>query len=80
MDTKNIKLEQEIFFLSKEVDQYKRTLINMRNTILKLNEHFNRNKGTSNQLLNENEWIQCYYLTELKVYFKTLYTYLFIID
>lgn len=74
MDTKNVKLEQEIVSLSKEVDQYKRTLTNMRNTILKLNENFNQNKGKSSQLLNENEWMQCSYLAELKVYMKTLCT------
>lgn len=67
MDRKNIKLELEIVSLSKEADQYKRTLPNMRNTILKLNEHFSQNKGKSSQLLNENEWIQCSYLAELKV-------------
>lgn len=67
MDTKNMKLKQEINLLSKEDDQYKRTLSNMRNTILKLNDIFSQNKGKSNQLLNENEWIQCSYVTELKV-------------
>lgn len=39
----------------------------MRNTILKLNENFSQNKGKSSMLLNENEWIQCSYLAELKV-------------
>jgi hypothetical protein len=67
MDTKNIKLEQEITVLSKEVDQYKRTLTNMRSTILKLNENFSKNKGKSNQLLNENDWLHSSYLAELKV-------------
>lgn len=67
MNTKNIKLEQKTISLSKEVDQYKRTLTNMRNTILKLNDNFNQNKGKSSQLLSENEWIQCSYFTELKV-------------
>lgn len=67
MDTKNKKLEKEIVSLSKEVYQYKQILTNMRNTILKLNEHFSHNKGKSSMLLNENEWIQCSYLAELKV-------------
>jgi len=67
METKNKKLEKEITSLSKEVYQYKQTLTNMRNTILKLNEQFSKNKGKSNMLLNENEWIQCSYLAELKV-------------
>lgn len=67
MDTKNIKLEQEIIVLSKEVDQYKRTLTNMRSTIMKLNENFSKNKGKSSQLLNENEWLHSSYLAELKV-------------
>lgn len=62
-----MKLKQEINSLSKENDQYKRTLSNMRNTILKLNDVFNQNKGKSSQLLNENEWIQCSYVAELKV-------------
>ncbi|KAE9542832.1 hypothetical protein AGLY_002743 [Aphis glycines] len=66
METKNKKLEKEIASLSKEVYQYKQTLTNMRNTILKLNEQFSQNKGKSNMLLNENEWIQCSYLAELK--------------
>lgn len=51
----------------KGVDQYKRILAKMRNTILKLNENINQNKGRSNQFLNENEWIQCSYFLELKV-------------
>lgn len=67
MDTKNLKIELEIVSLSKETDQYKRTVRNMRNIILKLNENFSQNKGKSSQLLNENEWIQCSYLVELKV-------------
>lgn len=67
MDTKNKKLEKEIVSLSKEVYQYKQILTNMRNTIVKLNERFSQNKGKSNMLLNENEWIQCSYLAELKV-------------
>lgn len=71
METKNKKLEKEIVSLSKEVEQYKQTLTNMRNTILKLNEHFSLNKGKSSQLLNENEWIQCSYITELKVNMNT---------
>lgn len=62
-----MKLKQEINSLSKEDDQYKRTLSNMRNTILKLNDVFSQNKGKSSQLLNENEWIQCSYVAELKV-------------
>lgn len=62
-----MKLKQEINLLSKEDDQYKRTLSNMRNTILKLNDVFSQNKGKSSQLLNENEWIQCSYVAELKV-------------
>lgn len=62
-----MKLKQEIISLSKEEDQYKRTLSNMRNTILKLNDVFSQNKGKSSQLLNENEWIQCSYVAELKV-------------
>eukprot|EP00102_Acyrthosiphon_pisum_P020925 XP_016658135.1 PREDICTED: coiled-coil domain-containing protein 40 [Acyrthosiphon pisum] len=66
MDTKNKKLEKEIVSLSKEVYQYKQILTNMRNTILKLNEHFSKNKEKSSMLLNENEWIQCSYLAELK--------------
>ncbi|VVC28629.1 Hypothetical protein CINCED_3A025872 [Cinara cedri] len=66
MDTKNIKIELEIVSLYKVADQYKRTLINMRNTILKLNENCSNNKGKSNQMLNENEWIQYSYLAELK--------------
>ncbi|XP_022161075.1 kinetochore protein SLK19-like [Myzus persicae] len=66
MDTKNKKLEKEIVSLSKEVYQYKQILTNMRNTIVKLNERFSQNKGKSNMLLNENEWIQCSYLAELK--------------
>jgi len=71
METKNKKLEKEIASLSKEVYQYKQTLTNMRNTILKLNEQFSQNKGKSNMLLNENEWIQCSYLAELKVNVNT---------
>jgi len=67
MDTKSIKLEQEIICLTKENDHYKRSLTNMRNTILKLNENFSLNTGKSSQLLNENELIQCSYFTELKV-------------
>jgi len=67
MEAKNIKLEKEIDSLSKEVYQYKQILTNMRNTILKLNENFSQNKGKSSMLLNENEWIQCSYLAELKV-------------
>jgi len=67
MVTKNKKLEKEIVSLSKEVYQYKQILTNMRNTIVKLNERFSQNKGKSNMLLNENEWIQCSYLAELKV-------------
>lgn len=73
MVTKNIKLEQEIISLHKEVDQYKRTLTNIRNTILKLNENFSQNKGKSCQLLNENEWMQCSYFSELKVNVNTKY-------
>lgn len=71
MDTKNIKLEQEIIFLSKEGDQYKRTLTNMRSIILKLNENFSKKKGKSNQLMNENEWLRCSYSAELKVHINT---------
>lgn len=71
---KYAKLEQEIDVLSKEIDE--RTLTKMRNTIVKLNEDFNKNKGKNSQLLNENEWIQCSYLDELKVYIKTLCTYI----
>lgn len=71
METKNKKLEKEIASLSKEVYQYKQTLTSMRNTILKLNEQFSQNKGKSNMLLNENEWIQCSYLAELKVNVNT---------
>lgn len=71
METKNKKLEKEIASLSKEVYQYKQILSNMRNTILKLNEQFSQNKGKSNMLLNENEWIQCSYLAELKVNMNT---------
>jgi len=67
MDTKSIKLGQEIICLTKENDQYKRTLINIRNTISKLNDNFSQNVGKSNQLLNENEWMQCSYFAELKV-------------
>ncbi|XP_025204479.1 coiled-coil domain-containing protein 40-like [Melanaphis sacchari] len=66
METKNKKLDEEIASLSKEVYQYKQTLTNMRNTILKLNEKFSQNKEKSNMLLSENEWIQCSYLAELK--------------
>lgn len=71
MDTKNIKLEQEIIFLSKEGEQYKRTLTNMRSIILKLNENFSKKKGKSNQLMNENEWLRCFYSAELKVHINT---------
>lgn len=67
METKNTKQEQEIISITKEINQYKRSNTNMRNTISKLNENFSQNKGKSSQLLNENEWIQCSYLTELKV-------------
>lgn len=67
METKNMKQEQEICSITKEVNQYKRTHTNMRNMISKLNENFSQNKGKSNQLLNENEWLQCSYLIELKV-------------
>jgi len=70
MNTKNVKLKQEIISLSKEDYQYKRILTNMRNTILKLNDNFSQNKGKSTQLLNENEWIQCSYIAELKVRHK----------
>lgn len=73
MDTKNIKLEQEIISLHKEVDHYKRTLTNIRNIILKLNENFSQNKGKSCQLLNENEWMQCSYFAELKVNVNTIF-------
>ncbi|XP_026805557.1 uncharacterized protein LOC113548720 [Rhopalosiphum maidis] len=71
METKNKKLDKEIASLSKEVYQYKQTLTNMRNTMLKLNEQFSQNKGKSSMLLNENEWIQCSYLAELKVNVNT---------
>lgn len=65
--SKNTKQENDIVSATKTVDQYKRTLTKMRNTILKLNENINQNKGKSNQFLNENEWIQCSYFLELKV-------------
>jgi len=39
----------------------------MRNEAVKYNEIFRKNKGKSSKLLNENEWIQCSYLAELKV-------------
>lgn len=67
MDIKNKKLEEEMVSLTKEVDQYKRMIKNKINLIMKLNDNFSQNKGKSNQLLNENEWIQCSYLAELKV-------------
>lgn len=67
MNMKSVKLEQEVVSLSKEIDNYKRALTYMRNTISKLNENFSQNKGKCNQLLNENEWIHCSYLIELKV-------------
>jgi len=67
MDTKSIKLEQEIICLTKENDQYKRSLISMRNKISKFNENYSQNIGKSSQLLNENEWMQCSYFAELKV-------------
>jgi len=73
MDTKNVKLKQEVINLLKEDDQYKRTLTNMRNTISKLNDNFSQNKGKSNQLLNENEWIQSSYIAELKVNMNNFY-------
>ncbi|XP_025205735.1 LOW QUALITY PROTEIN: early endosome antigen 1-like [Melanaphis sacchari] len=63
---KSRKLDHEIVSLSKEVDQYKRTLTNMRNKIVIYNEVFGKNKGESNKLLNENEWIQSSALVELK--------------
>lgn len=74
MDIKNKKLEEEMVSLTKEVDQYKRTIKNKINLIMKLNDNFSQNKGKSNQLLNENEWIQCSYLAELKVKIEYKYT------
>lgn len=67
MDAKHMKQKLEIVALSKRADQYKRMATNMRSTILKLTENFNKNKGKSRQLLNENEWMQSSYLAELKV-------------
>lgn len=67
METKDRKINQDIILLVKEHDQNQRSLKNMRNTILKLNEYFNQNKGKSSQLLNENEWMEYSYLAELKV-------------
>lgn len=67
MDTKRIKLDQEVICLTKENNQYKRIITNIRNTILKLNDKFSQNIGKTSQLLNENEWIQCSYFAELKV-------------
>lgn len=64
---KSRKLDYEIASLSKEVDQYKRTLTYMRNKVVIYNEVFGKNKGKSSQLLNENEWIQSSALVELKV-------------
>jgi len=64
---KNRKLDLEIVSLSKEVEQYKRTLTNMRNEVVKYNEDFCKNKGKSSKLLNENEWVQSSALVELKV-------------
>ncbi|VVC24084.1 Hypothetical protein CINCED_3A023271 [Cinara cedri] len=66
LDTKNVKIELEIVSLSKESDNFKRILANLRNTIMKLGEHFNENKEKSTQLLNENEWMQCSHIAELK--------------
>ncbi|CAH1737113.1 unnamed protein product [Aphis gossypii] len=63
---KSRKLDYEIASLSKEVDQYKRTLTYMRNKVVIYNEVFGKNKGKSSQLLNENEWIQSSALVELK--------------
>lgn len=73
-----MKIKQEIIFLLKEDDKYKRTLTNMRNTISKLNDNFSKNKGKSSQLLNENEWIQCSYIAELKVCMNSIYMMLFL--
>ncbi|XP_060873754.1 interaptin-like [Metopolophium dirhodum] len=68
-DTQNLKkskkLDLEIVSLSKEVDQHKRKLTNMRNEVVKYNEVFGKNKGKSTKLLNENEWIQSSALVEL---------------
>ncbi|KAL4090962.1 hypothetical protein QTP88_025714 [Uroleucon formosanum] len=68
-DTQNLKkkrkLDHEIVSLSKEADQYKRKLTNMRNEVVKYNEVFGKNKGKSSKLLNENEWIQSSALVEL---------------
>ncbi|XP_060851664.1 coiled-coil domain-containing protein 40-like [Rhopalosiphum padi] len=63
---KSRKVDHEIAALSKELDQYKRTLTYMRNKIVVYNEVFGKNKGKSSQLLNENEWIQNSALVELK--------------
>lgn len=64
---KSKKLDHEICSLSKEVDQYKRTLTYMRNNVVMYYEVFGKNKGKSSKLLNENEWIQSSALVELKV-------------
>lgn len=67
LDSKVIKLEQISFSLSNEVDQNKRRLTNMRHIIVKLTEQFIHNQGKCSHLLDENEWIECSYFTELKV-------------
>jgi len=64
---KSRKLDLEIDSLSKEVNQHKRTITNLRNEVVKYNEDFCKNKGKSSKLLNENEWIQSSALVELKV-------------
>jgi len=64
---KSRKLDFEIASLFKEVDQHKRKITNMRNEVVKYTEDFCKNKGESNKLLNENEWIQSLALVELKV-------------
>jgi len=40
----------------------------MRNEAVKYNEVFEKNKGKSSKLLNENEWIQSSALVELNVF------------
>jgi len=45
----------------------------MRNEVVKYNEVFGKNKGKSNKLLNENEWIQSSALVELNVFNMNTY-------
>lgn len=64
---KSTRQKQELIDLFKDNDNYTRYIIDIRHTISRLYENFNKKKGQSNQLLNENEWMHSSYLAELKV-------------